>query len=137
MAISGEVDEGSLFKITKSLKDDIESISEVLEVKTLGDRERLIEIIVNPRIVENYGLTNKDVLESIAKSNLMIPAGTLSNDKGSFNVQVPSLIESREDLLNIPIKSQSNSFIKLDDVVKSGIHLEKKMVMQEIMEKKP
>tara|TARA_A100001388_G_scaffold77956_1_gene55793 strand:- start:254 stop:2731 length:2478 start_codon:yes stop_codon:yes gene_type:complete len=46
----------------------------------------------------------------------MIPAGTLSNDRGSFNVQVPSLIESREDLLNIPIKSKSNSFIKLEDV---------------------
>ena len=116
VAISGEVDERVLFKIAKDLKNDIESISEVLEVKTLGERERLIEIIVNPRTVENYGLTNKDVLESIAKSNLMIPAGTLSNDKGSFNVQVPSLIESREDLLNIPIKSQSNSFIKLEDV---------------------
>ncbi len=116
VAISGEVDERVLFKIAKTLKNDIESISEVLEVKTLGERERLIEIIVNPRIVENYGLTNKDVLESIAKSNLMIPAGTLSNNKGSFNVQVPSLIESREDLLNIPIKSQSNSFIKLEDV---------------------
>ena len=116
VAISGEVDERVLLKIAKALKNDIESISEVLEVKTLGERERLIEIIVNPRTVENYGLTNKDVLESIAKSNLMIPAGTLSNDKGSFNVQVPSLIESREDLLNIPIKSQSNSFIKLEDV---------------------
>ncbi len=127
VAISGEVDERVLFKIAKSLKDDIESISEVLEVKTLGDRERLIEIIVNPRIVENYGLTNKDVLESIAKSNLMIPAGTLSNDKGSFNVQVPSLIESREDLLNIPIKSQSNSFIKLDDVAEVRDSFREKM----------
>ena len=116
VAISGEVDERVLFKIAKALKNDIESISEVLEVKTLGERERLIEIIVNPRTVENYGLTNKDVLESIAKSNLMIPAGTLSNDRGSFNVQVPSLIERREDLLNIPIKSKSNSFIKLEDV---------------------
>ena len=78
VAISGEVDERVLFKIAKALKNDIESISEVLEVKTLGEREReLIEIIVNPRTVENYGLTNKDVLESIAKSNLMIPAGTL------------------------------------------------------------
>ena len=46
----------------------------------------------------------------------MVPAGTLSNNKGSFNVKVPSLIESRDDLLNIPIKSKSNSFIKLDDV---------------------
>ena len=116
VAVSGEVDDRILFRLAKSLKNDIESISEVLEVKTLGERERLIEIIVNPRIVENYGLTSKDVLLSIAKSNLMIPAGTLSNDKGSFNVQVPSLIESRQDLLNIPIKSKSNSFIKLEDV---------------------
>ena len=104
-------------------------------VKTLGERERLIEIIVNPRIVENYGVVNQDVLESIAKSNLMVPAGTLSNDKGSFNVKVPSLIESRDDLLNIPIKSQSNSFIKLDDVAVKT-HLERKLVMQETMVKK-
>ena len=34
----------------------------------------------------------------------MIAAGTLSNEKGSFDVQVPSLIENRNDLLNIPIK---------------------------------
>ena len=46
----------------------------------------------------------------------MIAAGTLSNDKGSFNVQVPSLIESRQDLLNIPIKSNNFSVIKLGDV---------------------
>ena len=136
VAISGKVDDRILFGIAKSLKNDIESISEVLEVKTLGERERLIEIIVNPRIVENYGLTNRDVLESIAKSNIMIPAGTLSNNKGSFNVQVPSLIESREDLLNIPIKSQSNSFIKLDDVAEvRDSFREKKLVLQEIMVK--
>ena len=79
----------------------------------------------------------KMYLESIAKSNLMIPAGTLSNDKGSFNVQVPSLIESREDLLNIPIKSQSNSFIKLDDVADVRDSFREKMGLQEIMEKKP
>ena len=48
VAISGKVDDRILFKIAKSLKNDIESISEVLEVKTLGERERLIEIIVNP-----------------------------------------------------------------------------------------
>ena len=39
------------------------------------------KIIVDPQIGENYGLTDKDVLSSIAKSNIMIPAGTLSNEK--------------------------------------------------------
>ena len=46
----------------------------------------------------------------------MVAAGTLSNEKGSFNVQVPSLIENRKDLLNIPIKSDSDSVITLGDV---------------------
>ena len=116
IAISGEVDLRTLDIIAKKLKEDIETISEVLEVKALGENERIIEIIVNPRIVETYGLTNKDVISSIAKSNFMVAAGTLSNEKGSFNVQVPSLIESRKDLLNIPIKASSDSVITLGDV---------------------
>jgi|TARA_B100000287_G_scaffold191943_1_gene181089 multidrug efflux pump len=116
VAISGEVDNRVLDKLAKRLKEDIETISEVLEVKTLGDNERLVEIIVNPRIVETYGLTNKEVISAISKSNLMIAAGTLSNEKGSFNVQVPSLIENRNDLLNIPIKSDNESVIRLKDV---------------------
>ena len=116
IAISGKVEERVLNKIAKSMKEEIEGISEVLEVKTLGENERLIEIIVNPKIVETYGLTNKDVLYSISKNNLMVAAGTLSNNIGSFNVQVPSLIENREDLLNIPIKSENDSVITLGDV---------------------
>ncbi|MAI59797.1 MAG: MFS transporter [Rickettsiales bacterium] len=116
IGISGDVENRSLNNIAKRLKEDIETISEVLEVKALGENERIIEIIVNPRIVETYGLTNKDVVSSIAKSNFMVAAGTLSNEKGSFNVQVPSLIENRKDLLNIPIKSNSNSVITLGDV---------------------
>ena len=117
IAISGDVDLRTLDIIAKKLKEDIETISEVLEVKALGENERIIEIIVNPRIVETYGLTNKDVISSsIAKSNFMVAAGTLSNEKGSFNVQVPSLIENRKDLLNIPIKSDSDSVITLGDV---------------------
>ena len=113
IAISGEVDLRTLDIIAKKLKEDIETISEVLEVKALGENERIIEIIVNPRIVETYGLTNKDVISSIAKSNFMVAAGTLSNVKGSFNVQVPSLIENRKvRTVTIPINQVHISVIK-------------------------
>ena len=116
VAISGNLEDRVIQKYSKYLKRKIESFSEVLEVTTLGESEREVKIIVNPDIVRNYGLTNKDVLASIAKSNLMIPAGTLSNEKGSFNLKIPSLIENREDLLNIPIKSTSDAVVTLEDV---------------------
>ncbi len=116
VAISGNLEDRVIQKYSKYLKKKIESFSEVLEVTTLGESDREVKIIVNPDIVKNYGLTNKDVLASIAKSNLMIPAGTLSNDKGSFNLKIPSLIENRVDLLNIPIKSNKDSVVTLKDV---------------------
>ena len=116
VAISGNVEDRVIQKYAKFLKRKIESFSEVLEVATLGESEREVKIIVNPDTVENYGLTDRDVLLSIANSNLMIPAGTLSNEKGSFNLKIPSLIENRNDLLNIPIKSTQNSVVTLNDV---------------------
>ena len=116
VAISGNVEDRVIQKYAKFLKDKIENFNEVLEVQPLGENEREVKIIVDPQIVENYGLTDKDVLSSIANSNLMIPAGTLSNDTGSFNLKIPSLIESRTDLLNIPIKSNNNSVVTLKDV---------------------
>ena len=116
VAISGNLEDRVIQKYSKYLKRKIESFSEVLEVTTLGESEREVKIIVNPDIVRNYGLTDKDVLASIAKSNLMIPAGTLSNEKGSFNLKIPSLIENREDLLNIPIKSTTDAVVTLKDV---------------------
>jgi multidrug efflux pump len=113
IAISGNVEERVINKYANILKNKIENISEILEVQTLGDREREVEIIVNPKIVKNYGLTDQDVLNSISKSNMMIPAGALTNRTGSFNVKIPSLIENKSDLLNLPIKSNDNSVVFL------------------------
>ena len=98
VAISGNIEERIINKYAKELKNKIESISEILEVQTLGSRDREIEIIVNPKMVKNYGLTDSDVLLSITNSNIMIPAGAITNEKGSFNVTIPSLIEKKTDL---------------------------------------
>ena len=116
IAISGKLEDRVLSKFSKIIKEKIENISEVLEVKILGENEREIKIIVDPKFVKNYGLTAKEVLFSISKSNLMIPAGTLTNKTGSFNIKIPSLIQNREDLLEIPIKSTSDTVIKLGDI---------------------
>ena len=58
----------------------------------------------------------KMCLHQLQKVTLMIPAGTLSNEKGSFNLKIPSLIENRADLLNIPIKSTPDAVVTLKDV---------------------
>ena len=116
IAIYGNFEERSLIEIARELKNEIENISEVLEVKTIGENERQIEIIVNPKTVKSYGLTAKEVLLSLQSGNILIPAGTLSNEVGSFNIKVPGLFENIKDILELPIRSNVNSVVTLGEI---------------------
>lgn len=116
VAISGKIEPRLLIEISKRISDKIEGLSEVLDVKTIGEREREIEVLVNPITVKAYGLTTNDVIESLKRENILIPAGTLSNQTGSFNIRIPGLFEDRQDLLNIPIQSNAESSIKLGKI---------------------
>ena len=116
VAISGKIEPRLLIEISKNVSNRIEGLSEVLEVKIIGEREREIEVLVDPITVKAYGLTTSNVIESLRKENILIPAGTLSNQSGSFNIRIPSLFEDRNDLLNLPIQSNSESSIKLGKI---------------------
>ena len=116
IAIYGNYEKRALVKIAKKLKNDIESISEILEVKTTGDDERQIEIIVDPQTVKAFGLTSIDLLKALQKSNILIPAGALNTQTGSFNIKVPGLFESINDILDLPIRSDNNSTVTLGNV---------------------
>ena len=118
IAISGNIEKRYLLKIAKELKNKIEKIEEVLSVKVIGEDERQIEVIVDPRDVKAYGLTAKEVLFSLKNSNSLIPAGKLSGETGSFNVKVPSLLENLKDILSLPIKSTNDSVVTLGEVSK-------------------
>ena len=48
LTLSGNVPERGLLTIARNLKDDIESISSVMEVEIGGEREDMVEIIVDP-----------------------------------------------------------------------------------------
>lgn len=86
IAVSGNIEKRALQKIAKHLKEEIESISEVLEVNVIGENDRQIEIIVDPKTVKTFGLTAEEILLSLKNSNILIPAGTLNNENGSANI---------------------------------------------------
>ena len=93
VAISGKIEPRLLIEISKNISNKIEGLPEVLDVKIIGEREREIEVLVNPVTVKAYGLTTNNVIESLRKENILIPAGTLSNQSGSFNIRIPSLFQ--------------------------------------------
>ena len=59
--LSGPVTERGLITLARSVKDKIESMHEVLEVDIGGDREDMVEILVDPLLMESYGLDQNDI----------------------------------------------------------------------------
>ena len=63
VTLSGDLPERALVKISQELQDKIEAISTVLEANIAGDREELVEIVVDPVLLESYSLRGQDILQ--------------------------------------------------------------------------
>jgi multidrug efflux pump len=116
VVLSGPVSERALVTVARELQNRLEGISEVLEVDIGGDREDIVEIVVDPLLMESYGLDPVDILNLLSLNNRLVPAGTMDNGKGSFAVKVPSVFESVKDVLELPVKVQGDSVITFQDV---------------------
>lgn len=114
--LSGAVTERGLITIARTVKDKIEGMQEVLEVEIGGDREDMVEIIVDPLLMESYGLDQADIYNLVERNNRLVPAGTMDTGKGRFAIKVPSVFENIQDLLELPIKVDGDRVITFQDV---------------------
>ncbi|MEX1237338.1 MAG: efflux RND transporter permease subunit, partial [Pseudomonadales bacterium] len=117
ITLGGEgVPDRVLYRLARDLKDELEGIPDILEANVNGDREELLEAIVDPIQLESYGITNEELISAVARNNRLIAAGAVDTGKGSFAVKIPSIIEDASDVLSIPIKATSDGVVTLEDV---------------------
>ncbi len=117
ISLGGEgVPDRVIYDIARELKDEIEGIQEVLEANVVGKREELLEAIIDPTLLESYNITNAELISAVASNNRLIAAGAVDTGKGSFSVKIPSIIETANDVLSIPIKATPDGVITIADV---------------------
>ncbi len=112
----GDAPERGLYKIGQELQEELEGLEGVLEARLQGDREEVLEIVVDPAKLEAYNLSYQEIFAAVANNNRLVPAGRIDMGEGRFPVKVPGLIKSAEDAFDLPIKSQGDSAITLADV---------------------
>ena len=100
----------------KELKDKVETLDEILQANLSGAPEEVLEGVINKSRMESYEVTLSDIYYSVSNNNLIIPGGTQDTGKGSFNIKVPSIIESAQDVYSIPIKVTQDAIVTLGDI---------------------
>ncbi|MCG8413589.1 MAG: efflux RND transporter permease subunit [Pseudomonadales bacterium] len=117
IAIGGEgVPERTLLRIAEDLQREIELLPDVLEAPMVGNREELLEAVIDPSKLETYGIPNSAIINTVTSNNRLIAAGQVDTGQGAFTVKVPGLIEEADDLFNLPLASTDLGVLTVSDI---------------------
>lgn len=116
VVLYGTVPERGIVQIARLLRDKLESFRQVLEVDIAGDRDDIVEIIVDPLLMESYGLDQGDIYNLIALNNRVVAAGFVDTGHGRFSVKVPSVFDSIKDVLELPVKVDGKQVVTFGDI---------------------
>ena len=116
VAVYGDLPERELVRRAEQLQDEIEGIGDVREVTISGSRDEVLEIQIDLMRLEAYGLTASQLFDSLARNNLVVAGGAINTGQGQFNIEVPGLITTAEDVFDLPLKTDGNTVVTFGDV---------------------
>ena len=117
ITFSGEnVTERELYSATKYYQRQLEMLPNVLTAGISGHRDEVVDVIIDPSRLEQYGLRIDEIIQAVRVNNLLIPAGEMDAAQGRFGIKVPALIETAADIRTLPIRNNSDGTITLGDV---------------------
>jgi len=114
--LSGDAPDRALYRIARDLKDEIEGIGAVLEVNIAGNRNEVVEVIVDPLRLESYGLDPALAAATVKSSNMLVAAGVQDTGKGRFSIKVPGLFESIRDIADLPVLVDGDAVVRVRDI---------------------
>ncbi|MBN9347940.1 MAG: efflux RND transporter permease subunit [Devosia sp.] len=116
VAVYGDVPERALVQNAKALRDELEKLPDVQSVSISGSRDEVLQVTIDLNRLDAYNLTASQLFDALAKNNMVVPGGTLDTGQGSFNVEVPGLITTAEDVYNLPLKTVGDTVVTFGDV---------------------
>ncbi len=119
IVVSGDAPERAIYRVAKRLQDRLEGAEGVLEANLSGAREELMEVLVDPKVLESYGLTETEVINAVTGNNQLVTAGFIAQPDGDFIVKAPGLIKTAEDLRSIPVRSNGDRVVTLGDIAQA------------------
>ncbi len=116
VTLSGDVPERVLTSAARELRDRIEEVPGVLEGALQGARDDLVEVVIDPVKLASYGLRLDQLMQGVGASNSLVAAGNLEGSEGKYAVKVPSLIETPEDVADLPVVAGPDAVVQAKDI---------------------
>ena len=122
--LTGPVPERTMARVAKDLQDRLESLDSVLEAGIAGNRDEMLEVVIDPLKLESYNVTASELINVVQNNNQLIAAGELRSEQGSFAVKIPSSFDDQRDVYDLPVKVNGDRVVTLGDLATINLTFE-------------
>ena len=122
--LTGPVPERTMARVARDLQDALEGVDAVLEAGLAGDRDEMLEVLIDPLRLEAYDVTAGELINVVQNNNQLIAAGEVQSDQGSFAVKIPSSFDDPRDVYNLPVKTNGDRVVTLGDLATINLTFE-------------
>ncbi|SLN55230.1 efflux RND transporter permease subunit [Roseisalinus antarcticus] len=122
--LTGDVPERTLLQVAKALQDRIEALEPVLEAGLAGQRDEMLEVLIDPLRLESYNVTAGELINVVVNNNLLVAAGEVATEQGTFSVKIPSSFEEPRDIYDLPVKTEGDRVVTLGDLASISLTFE-------------
>ena len=127
LAVTADESYPALDKILdEKLVNVLNRVNGVGAVSVMGAPEREVQVNVDPRKIEAYGLSIEQIGQIIAAENVNIPAGTIDIGNNTYNLKSDGeFTDSEYDLRKVVLSNRNGRTVMLSDVAEIRDTLEK------------
>ena len=122
--LTGNVPERTMAKTAKALQEKIEALDAVLEAGIAGNREEMVEVLIDPLRLEAYNVTAGELISVVQNNNQLIAAGEIESAQGTFAVKIPSSFDEVQDIYTLPVKTNGDRVVTLGDLAEISLTFE-------------
>ncbi len=124
VTLTGPVPERTMARVARALQDDLEAMDAVLEAGIAGDRDEMLEVLIDPLKLESYNITATELIRVVQNNNQLIAAGEVETDTGAFSVKIPSSFDEARDIYDLPVKTNGDRVVTLGDLARINLTFE-------------
>ncbi|WP_375257893.1 efflux RND transporter permease subunit [Citreimonas sp.] len=122
--LTGPLPERTLARVAKDLQDRIEALDAVLEAGIAGNRDEMLEVVIDPLKLESYNVTAGELISVVQNNNQLIAAGEVETRQGTFAVKIPSSFDDARDVYDLPVKVNGDRVVTLGDLATINLTFE-------------
>ena len=116
--IAGDMGLLGLTNLSDEVKEEIEGIPGILEVRRAGGLEKEIRVYVNPEKLNYYNLDLNQVSSSIRSENTNLPGGSVTMGPTKYLIRVPGEFINPEGINEALISAPNQVPVRVKDLAK-------------------